>query len=112
MTTFKKFDQSLKVMGLMTAMLMLASCQMISREPSAMIIGSWQTEIGKIPVEVVYTQQTVQISGHTAVNYELAGNLLVVAQPGYQQQTIRFDGRNMMIQTDTITGVERIYRRL
>jgi len=91
---------------------LLQGCASLTTNPATQLIGKWQVEMAGVKLLVEYTGDMVQIGNNEPVTYTLNDAELSFENGGSQKRLIRFSGRNEMIQTDPLTGTERIYTRI
>ncbi|MFT4712487.1 MAG: hypothetical protein ACJAVI_001323 [Candidatus Azotimanducaceae bacterium] len=90
----------------------LQSCTSTTSNPATQLLGSWQVEMAGINLIVEYSEIMVQVGGNAPVQYKLEGDELTFVDGGSQKRMIRFPGKDQMVQSDPLTGTERVYTRL
>lgn len=83
---------------------LLPGCQSMPNTPAQKILGAWQSEVGGFPIVHLYDENTVSISGHDAVAYQLVEDSLLVDSIGAIDRIVSFPSKDDMWQTDPLTG--------
>ncbi|MDG2072364.1 MAG: hypothetical protein P8J55_11735 [Pseudomonadales bacterium] len=90
----------------------LAGCQAVPNTPSQKILGAWQSDVRGFPIVQIYDENTVSISGHDAVAYQLVEDSLLVDSIGASNRIVSFPSEDEMWQTDPLTGSVQQFSRL
>ncbi len=104
--------RQLKLLLLMVAAISLSGCHTMSSDPGEQILGQWQTQVGKFPMNVTYRAQTVQLGSAAPIGYQLEGDKLTYDQGGKQVRIVSFPEPGVMQQLDPITGSAHLFSRI
>ena len=108
-------DESMRATLVIMLVAVAAGCASFKLDPMHRLTGHWQSEVGGYPVVLSYTETSVQVNGEAPADYSKDGNkITIVSADGEHKQTreIRFQGKNTMVMTDSLTGTERTYLRI
>jgi hypothetical protein len=94
----------IKNLTLFVLLTLLAGCQSVSDTPAQKILGTWQSEVGGFPIEHLYDKNTISLSGHDAVAYQLAEDSLLVDSIGASNRIVSFPSEAEIWQTEPLTG--------
>jgi len=94
----------MKNLTLCVLLTLLAGCQSVPDTPAQKILGTWQSEVGGFPIVHLYDENTVSISGHDAIAYQLVEDSLLVDSIGASNLIVSFPSEAEMWQTDPLTG--------
>ncbi len=89
----------------------LTACALTQWRIQERIVGTWDTDLAGYPVVFEYTTATVGIAPYAPVPYILEGDLITFQFEGPQTRSIKFLSRNVMVQTDAVTGIEQTFKR-
>ena len=92
-----------------------AGCASFKIDPMHRLTGYWQAGVGGYPIVLSYTETSLQVNGEAPADYSKDGNkITIVSADGEHKQTreIRFQGKNTMVMTDSLTGTERMHLRI
>ncbi len=105
-------SRTFQTLAIACLVLIASGCVSTSNDPSQMIVGSWQSELGGFPVTIEYTEDTVRIGDYDAVSYQINEGKLILDSEGSQPRMLSFPSSDEMIQTDSLTGTNHKFVRV
>jgi hypothetical protein len=90
----------------------LSGCESIGNGHTDRLIGQWQSSVGGFSIVIEYGKEFVMVDNNDPVPYRLKGDRLTIMGEEDLVRVVSFPGKDMMVQSDPLTGTSQEFSRL